>query len=308
MAMNPGLRALRGFASQAVPGTNLVLPSFFVIGPPRTGTTWLHEVLKKRTLLPSITKETRFFDSHFFRGLPWYRAHYRRNNDGLPVGEIAPTYFASREARLRLARTLPSAKVVCTFRNPVHRIVSLYRVKRAYGITRWSLEEALRRDPELMESSRYASNLKEWLSIFDKQQVMATVYDDLRDNPQGYVDAIAEFIGIPKFRLEPAEISLINSSEAMTEPRHYYRTKGATMMADWCKARQLDRLVAAVKASRFRKLFLGGGPPFAEVSPDLVVRLYETFREEIEELEDLLDRDFSDWKSIHQLQPVAGAA
>jgi hypothetical protein len=48
------------------------------------------------------------------------------------MGEVAPTYFASNEARERLANTIPDAKIVCIFRNPVDRILSLYRLKRAY--------------------------------------------------------------------------------------------------------------------------------------------------------------------------------
>lgn len=32
------------------------LPSFFIIGPPRTGSSWLHEVLAKRAVLPSPSK------------------------------------------------------------------------------------------------------------------------------------------------------------------------------------------------------------------------------------------------------------
>jgi LPS sulfotransferase NodH len=299
MDINVGFSALRQAASLAMPAAVRSLPSFFVIGPPRTGTTWLHEVLRKRTALPSITKETRFFDIHYRRGLPWYRAHYRKNSTGQAAGEIAPTYFASSEARERLARTVPGAKVVCTFRNPVHRIVSLYRVKRAYGIIHWSFEEALRHDPEMMESSRYATNLKDWLTLFGRNQVMTTVYDDLRENPQAYVDGVAEFIGIPKFVLAPAEISLVHSSEEMTQPRNFNCTRGATIMADWFKARRLDLVVAAVKASPLQRLFLGGGPPFPDMAPELLLKLYEIFRPEIEDLEELLNRDFSAWKYIH---------
>ena len=44
------------------------LPSFFVIGPPRTGSSWLHEVLTPHAILPSPSKEMRFFDNHFNRG------------------------------------------------------------------------------------------------------------------------------------------------------------------------------------------------------------------------------------------------
>ena len=110
-------------------GQALCMPSFFVIGPPRTGTSWLHEVLNQHTVLPSLSKETRFFDSHFRRGFHWYSSHFRHRCIGQPVGEIAPTYFASPDARERISRLPSAARVICIFRNPVERILSLYRLK-----------------------------------------------------------------------------------------------------------------------------------------------------------------------------------
>src|SRR5882672_4057356 len=92
------------------------LPSFFVIGPPRTGSTWLYEILRDRALLPAPTKETRFFDTHFHRGIDWYRSHFPTLPANRRIGEIAPTYFASHEAVGRIATLLPLAKIVCVFR------------------------------------------------------------------------------------------------------------------------------------------------------------------------------------------------
>jgi hypothetical protein len=170
-----------------------ILPSFFIIGPPRTGTSWLHQVLSKRTALPSATKETRFFDRHFCRGLDWYRAHYPSLHQGMKVGEVAPTYFASADARSRIWLLNPGAKIVCTFRNPVDRVLSLYRLKRAYGMFSWSLDEALRRDPELVESSKYATHLRAWQAEMGADRVLPTVYADLRRNPQAYLDVLTVF-------------------------------------------------------------------------------------------------------------------
>ena len=272
------------------------LPSFFIIGPPRTGTSWLHEVLGRHTLLPSPTKETRFFDSHFDRGFEWYRAHFPTSTEDRLVGEVAPTYFVSAQARERIAEVIPAAKVVCIFRDPVERVVSLYRLKRAYGMIPWSFEEAIVRDSELMESGKYGVNLKAWRRTLGADQVLATVYDDLRDEPQAYLDSVTDFIGIPRFELAPSQIGRVFTSETMTHPRNYYRTRSATAMAEWLKLRQLDTVVAAVKRSPLLKLVLGGGPPFTKVSRDLSLKLYEHFRPEVEELESLLDRDFSAWK------------
>lgn len=292
------------------------LPSFLVIGPPRTGTTWLHEILSGRTLLPEPTKETRFFDRHFRRGLDWYRSHFPESDDTLVVGEVAPTYFADPEARERIAKTLPHAKVVCIFRNPVERVLSLYRLKRAYAMIPWTFEQAIIHDAEMMESSKYAVNLLAWQRALGADQVLSTIYDDLRDNPQAYVDTLAEFIGIDRFELPKSAILRVNGSGSMTHPRNYYRTRGATMLADWFKARRLDRVVAMVRNSPIKKLFLGGGSPFSELSAEVGEKLCDAFRPDIEALEGMINRDLSAWKSFdaltasealgHRSPPIAG--
>src|SRR5437868_64688 len=129
--------------ARCIPIDERLLPSFFVIGPPRTGSSWLHHVLKPHTLLPGSAKETRFFDNNFQHGLKWYVAHYQKTSEGRRIGEVAPTYFASALARERMAQIVPAAKIVCVFRNPVERIVSLYRLKRAYGLIPWTFEAAM---------------------------------------------------------------------------------------------------------------------------------------------------------------------
>lgn len=272
------------------------LPSFFVVGPPRTGTSWLHEILSPHTLLPNPSKETRFFDTHFHRGLKWYLAHYENQTGERRMGEVAPTYFASVLARERMIRTVPNAKIVCVFRNPVARLVSLYRLKRAYGLIRWNFEQAIERDLELKESSCYAGNLKRWWQAFGADNVMAGFYDDLLESPQSFVDSVVDFIGVSRFQLEPAQCELVHHSKGMTHPRNYYRTRSAMMVAEWLKARRLDRYVLAFKSSSLNKLILGGGDPFPQLPEEVLRRLHEKFRPEIEELEELLNRDLSSWK------------
>ena len=276
------------------------LPSFFVIGPPRTGSTWLYEILRDHALLPAPTKETRFFDTHFHRGIDWYRSHFPTLPANRRIGEIAPTYFASHEAVGRIATLLPHAKIVCVFRNPAERVLSLYRLKCAYGLIPWTFEQAMVRDPEMVESSRYATNLKAWQRALGADQVMAAVYEDLRDDPQSFLDTVVDFIGIPRFQLTGSQVQCVHSSEVMTHPRSYHRTRRASTMADWCKARKLDKLVAAVKNSPLRNLFLGGGPAFAELPQEVVVGLYKLFRPEVENLESMLNRDLSAWKSLDE--------
>lgn len=273
------------------------LPSFFILGPPRTGTTWLYEVLRTSTLLPSPTKETRFFDKHFRRGLDWYLAHFPDANDNRPMGEVAPTYFASSQARERIAKLIPEAKVVCVFRNPVDRVLSLYRLKRAYGMSPWTFEHAILKDPELLESGKYATHLKAWFDAMGKTQVLVTIYEDLKRDPQNYLNTITDFLGITRVSLTGSQLQSINASEGLTHPRSYFLTRTATGMADWFKAVRLDRVVAAAKRKYLLKFFLRSGSRFDSLSADRAGKLYELFRPEVEELEAMLNRDFTNWKS-----------
>jgi hypothetical protein len=290
-------------AAESVPTTTELsgtLPSFFVIGPPRTGTTWLYEILRERTLLPAPTKETRFFDTHFHRGLDWYSAHFPASPTKYRIGEVAPTYFASTKASERIAKVLPEARVVCIFRNPVERILSLYKLKCAYGLIPWTFEQAMVRDPEMLESGKYATKLQAWQCALGGDQVMPLLYDDLKHAPQSFLNTLVDFIGVPRFALKESQTQSVHASEVMTYPRSYRRTRNASTLADWFKARRLDRVVAAVRNSPLRRLFLGGGPPFAELPLEIVSGLYDLFRPEVEKLETMLNRDLSAWKSIRE--------
>ncbi|SRR5579871_987399 len=299
MAANPSAIPLDSAKTEAcdAAATEQRLPSFFVVGPPRTGSSWIYEVLGSHALLPGPAKETRFFDTHFERGLKWYRAHYADVQSAKPMGEVAPTYFVSSMARERMAEIVPGAKIVCVFRNPVERLISLYRLKSAYGLIRGSFEHALQHDPELAESSAYSRHLMLWRSPFGEDKVLSLIYDDLCCNPQAFTDALVDFVGIPRFTLSPAQLNWVHASEEMTHPRNYRRTRGAMFLADWCKARRLDRVVAAVKQSPLKRLVLGGGPGFAKVSSSTSRRLYEKLRPEVDALENMLGRDLSAWKS-----------
>ena len=274
------------------------LPSFFIVGPPRTGTSWLHQVLSGHVALPEPTKETRFFDEHFHRGLGWYLRHYPEAGDDRQAGEVAPTYFASTLARVRIQRTLPQARIVCIFRNPVQRVLSLYRVKRAYGLIPWNFEQAMLNDPELLASGMYATNLKAWQIAFGKERVLATLYDDLRQQPQSYLDSLLDFLRLPPLTLTPSQIHCVHSSEIMTQPRSYYWTRTSMALAARLRAWRFDRVVASVKKSPLCGLVLGGGTAFCDLPAEAATKVYELFRPEIEELEAILNRDLSAWKSV----------
>ena len=88
--------------------------------------------------------------------------------------------------------------------------------------------------------------------------------------------------------------SLHGSDDAATQC--YLLTRSATLTAEGCKARRRHPIVWLEKLTSEKALF---GRRFAirELRPQLALRLYEKFTPGVEELESLLNRDLSTWKS-----------
>jgi hypothetical protein len=138
--------------------------------------------------------------------------------------------------------------------------------------------------------------LAEWRRAFPDEQLLITFYDDLRSDPQEFINNITAFIGIRSFTLSDSLRGHVYSSDRMTQPRNYLATRTATVFAEWCKARKLDKVVATARNSPLIKLLIGGGKPLSDASPLALERLAELFRPEVEGLETQLGRALNAWK------------
>jgi hypothetical protein len=114
---------------------------------------------------------------------------------------FAPTYFASSEARQRIARTMPGAKVDMHIPEPRRTdCLAFTELDVAHGMIPWSFEEALYKDKEnSWKSSKYATHLLAWQQSLGRNHVLATLYDDLLESPQAYIDDLCQFLGIRRF-------------------------------------------------------------------------------------------------------------
>src|SRR5271166_5821623 len=93
-------------------------PDFLIISPPKTGSTWLANNLRRHTqiFVPSI-KEIRYFSS-FFKSLDlsWYLDQLAPGS-GQSKGEASPSYALLPVDRIRLIRWLvPDVKIVFLMR------------------------------------------------------------------------------------------------------------------------------------------------------------------------------------------------
>jgi hypothetical protein len=275
----------------------LRFPDFIGVGPARTGTTWLHEVLKGHVGLPLI-KETQFFKRYYDKGPEWYASHFADMPANVPVGEICPSYFSTREALERIHKDLPHCKIICSLRDPVERLFSHYRHIRPLSGIKVDFEQALKDHPQLFDGSCYGSHLEEWEDSFGRQNVLVVFYEDMKSDPQAFVNSVCAFIGIPAIDLRNSAVAKkkVNMVEGARAPRSRHLAMASGMVTAWLKARRLDLLLHTWCRSGISEFCLGGGEKYGPLSPDTEARLREYYRPEIEKLEVLTNRNLSHWK------------
>jgi hypothetical protein len=273
------------------------LPDFIAVGPPRTATTWMHEVLKDHACLPADRKETDFFTRFYDRGMNWYADYFRHCDGPVRVGELSPMYFASNTARERIAKDLPNCKIICSFRDPVERAYSHYRMMRRIAVTNDDFESVATRRGELLESTRYGTYLAHWFHSFGRERVLALIYDDLEDDPQAFLDSVCDFIGLARFSVSASEVGSKRVNLMSTQPPNPRLAKMARNLVDWFVSRRYSRAAKIVRQSAIIKYLLEGGAPFPPLAPDIAARMREYCRPEVEKLEGLIGRDLFAWKT-----------
>jgi hypothetical protein len=271
------------------------LPDFIAVGPQRTGTTWLHQVLLGHVGLPS-TKETDFFSRHFDRGLDWYLAYFSNCPANLPMGEIDPNYFGIAEAYERISATIPRCKIVVSLRDPTERAWSSYRTMRRDAWTRVGFEETVTRNDVIRESSRYALHLANLQRLFGADRVLVLFYEELEENPQAYLDRVCDFIEVPRIPIEGSPAATERVNAVTHAPRSRRVAQNARNARDWMLRHRWHRTHALFESLGLWRRAFGGGEEFGEMDPATENRMREYFRAEVEDLERLLGRDLSRWK------------
>ena len=173
-------------------------PNFLFIGPDKAGSTWLYRVLKthKSVYLPHV-KELFFFDRFYERGWSWYLNFFKNSEAGHQiVGEICHDYLFSRLACERIARDLPSAKLMVCLREPAQRAFSAYLYMIKQGRVSTDFETALQQVEELIDHGCYAKHLENYLHQFQREQIHVAVFDDLAAYPQQFIDDVCKFLDI----------------------------------------------------------------------------------------------------------------
>jgi hypothetical protein len=285
------------------------LPDFIGLGPPRTGTTWLHGMLKGHVDLPSGVKETQFFTTFFSKGIDWYAHHFRHATGHRKVAEICP-YFTAAKAPARIRRHLPDCKFLVTFRNPADHAYSTYKMLRRGAFVRGTLDEVLNTRPHLDDANRYATLLTAWFDQFGRERFLIMRYEELCDDPQDYLDRVCDFIGTARIPIADRSQAQRRVNLIVRAPKNRKLAQNARHLRYWLKRRHAYPVIRALGRSGIWEFCNGRGEIFLPPSPAERAMLTERYLPEVEALENLLKIDLSAWKEPARVprQTTASAA
>lgn len=234
------------------------LPDFLIVGTKRGGTTsmwnWLVDHPAVLPMFPSLrgSKSTDFFFDGGARGDRWYRSHFhtrayrsvveRRRGHRVVSGEASPLYMYDPRVCALVRRAMPDVKVIIQLRDPVTRAFSHWQERVGQGVEPLSFEEALAAEPSrtagelarmrddpsyystafdwysYRDRGLYHHQVAQWLDAFPAGQVLVVTSEDFSRDEQAVMDAVVDFLEIPRFRRE--EFRRHNLSPRMTMPRH----------------------------------------------------------------------------------------
>lgn len=210
-----------------------MVPGFLIVGAQRCGTTSLYRAMSQHpaVLKAVLHKGVHYFDTHYGRGMSWYRAHFplkararrveRTTGTTALTFESSPYYMFHPLAAERIARDLPGVKLLVLVRDPVERAYSAHAHESARGFETEPFQRALELEDERLhgeaqriaadpayvslshqhhayrERGKYSDQLSRLAQLFGKDRIHVVDSGDFFTTPEPVYDAVVEFLGLP---------------------------------------------------------------------------------------------------------------
>ena len=297
-----------------------MLPNFLIIGAAKSGTTALYERLKLHPeIFLSDIKEPNFFVlknskykfdketinssylNSFVYNLKDYSSLFSEAERFKAIGEASPIYLYDKNAPLEIKNTIPDIKLIVILRNPIERAFSNFSMHLAgLGLeTTNNFIEALELEDERIDkdwwwgfhyknAGLYSEQLTRYFNIFKKDQILILTYDDFKINPDKIYLEITNFLGVRPYNNEN-----INK---------YYKVSEATKIR-WIEqilhnenfTTKIKNVIGRSKGKRIKDFIRRKNKYKPKITEREFNFLVSYFRKDIMKLENMIDKDLSNW-------------
>lgn len=304
-----------------MPISNVDKPDFFIVGAPRCATTAMYYYLSQHPEIFTIgIKEPHYFCEDFpkLRAIITYKAYLRlfkkSHAEHKIAGEATTSYLYSSVALSKIRDFNHSAKIIIQLRNPVDFVRSMHGRLVGTGeenetdiVKAWRLQENRRKGQHVPPLCREPFRLQYqsmgmfgyWMEkafqVFPPQQIKVIICDDLASSPREVYEDVLCFLGVASDGR--TDFPTINRSvlkgrmkwliQFVFRPPKYIRTVSNAVKS----VLGIDNFGLYRVAER-RLLVRGEKPP---LPANLRAELQSVFRNDVEKLGNLIERDLSHW-------------
>ena len=282
------------------------LPTFIIIGAAKAGTTSLWRYLKNHPdVYMCSPKEPNFFAYHqpWTLGVEWYGSLFERGAGAKAIGEASPAYSLYPMypwVPKRMHRIVPEVRLVYSIRNPIDRMISLYRHRIDVKQESKPIDEALSSDPLYLESSKYAMQIEQYLFYFDRSRLMVLSVDDLAARRQETLSTLFQFIGVDP-SVFPGEATV--EYNVGTEHRRAFGVleKLRSTKMHWL-ARRLVPTDSRLNEFLWRFVSVRSSTPIEAAQPSTETRrrLLDALRPDLENLRSYMGPGFDSWGLLEE--------
>ena len=289
---------------------------FIGVGSAKSASTWIAYCLEEH---PDIIfskekskKELRFFNTagnhaykkdnlnNYDKGIDWYLEQFPPHEEGKVRGEFSISYLTDDEAPMNIKKHFPNVKILVILRHPVKMLYSLFWFCKA--TVEYDVEdtfEEFSKNKGYMDRGMYYKHLKKFYDIFPAENIKVLFQDDVKTDPISVVRELYGFLGIDD-TFVPKDIS--KKIAAAYRNRSGKLKKLAQSCLNFVKSLGFENAVNSKIVTHFiYRIYMRINlvqRPYPPLSENTKRKLTKYFLEDIENLEKLLDRDLSTWKTI----------
>lgn len=212
------------------------LPDVVIGGAPRSGTTYLCELLDKHPdvyVARPFIPEPKVCLTPAAAGDAGFRERYAALFASAPgnavLVEKTSYYLENDKARERLARLLPEARFVFILREPVSRAYSNWLWSRKNGLETLPFAQAIElegrrpsplppeksyvRPFDYMTRGRYGALAEAWIGAVGRERVAFYVFESVLAGPEDFVSDLQRFVGVEPLPWSKLVTGRINANE-----------------------------------------------------------------------------------------------
>jgi hypothetical protein len=300
----------------------MLKPNFFIVGAPKSGTTSLYDYLKKHPNVFFPKKEICFFSNDLTMRTPHlresvYLSYYIDARDRKAVGDGFVYHLLSHISAQEIKSFNPDAKIIMMLRNPAQMVYSLHSQLFYNGDEPIeSFEKALDAEssrkagsliPEYhkcpleslyySEVAKYSEQLMRYKTVFAKDKILVILFDDFRFNPELEYRKVLKFLELEEIMPDTFEVVNANKTtksraflQFLINPPDFLKAIAKALFPHHTKRREwlIENLWNL--NTRYK--------PRNPLTKELKQRLIDIYKEDIEKLGKILNRDLSEWLKV----------